>query len=301
MRSHRLLGFGLFMLGAVIAATAVLGPFVAGVIRYHTSATTLNQVVGGDAAALFLVAPACLAVGMLALREHPSAPALALAPALFAVYTYTQLIVGEEYLRLPGNNEQYFPLMYAGFLLGGAITVISWRRLDPVTLPAPSRRLRLAAAVALFGVTLFLAGQHLATFADALRETPTRVEYVSSPTAFWLVKLMDLGIVVPVAVVAAVGLLRDAPWAPTPMYAIIGAYTLVGVAVTAMAITMLVNADPDASPVLAAGFAVLTLAFAALALAVYRPLFHIRECTRPAPTRRRSVLRRPGTSATRTP
>jgi hypothetical protein len=55
-------------LGTVIAATAVLGPFLTGVIRYRTSDTTLNQVIGGDAVALLLIAPACLATGIGLLR-----------------------------------------------------------------------------------------------------------------------------------------------------------------------------------------------------------------------------------------
>jgi hypothetical protein len=283
MRANRVLGFGLFALGSVIAASALLGPFVTGVIRYHTSDTTLNQVVGGDAAALLLIAPACLVIGVLALRGHPATPMLALAPAVFAAYTYTQLVVGAEYLRLPGNNERYFPLLYAGFLLGGTIAVTAWRHIDATTLPAPSRRLDRTAAAVLFAVVLYLAGQHLPSLVDALRDTPTRTEYLSSPTAFWVVKLMDLGIVAPAALATGIGLLRGAAWARTPMYAIIGAYTLLGAAVTGMGITMYLNDDPDASPVVAAGFAALTLAFAALAFALYRPPFHHRTPIAPGP------------------
>lgn len=276
MRANRALGPGLIALGAVIATTAVLGPFVTGVIRYHTSDTTLNQVIGGDAAALLLIAPACVAIGVLALRGHPAAPPLALAPAVFAVYTYTQLIVGEEYLRLPGNNERYFPLLYAGFLLGGVTAVTAWRSIDPLTLPAPSRRLERVIAAVMFAVVVFLTGQHLPTLVDALRDSPTRTEYLSSPTAFWLVKLMDLGLVAPAALATGIGLLRGAAWARTPMYAIVGAYTLLGASVTGMGITMVVNDDPDASLGLASGFAMFTLAFAAVALAVFRPLFRDR-------------------------
>ncbi len=273
MRSHRWFGVGLLLLGSVIAARSLSGPLVTGAIRYRTSATTLNQITGGDAAALLIVAPICLAVGVLALRGHPAAPVLALAPALFATYTFTQLIVGQEYLRLPGNNERYFPLLYSGFVLGGATAVAAWRRIDPAKLPVTSRRLDRVAAGVLFAVVLFLVGQHLPTLVDALRDTPTRTEYVSSPTAFWLVNLMDLGIIAPVALASAVGLLRGAAWARTPMYAIVGAYALLGASVTGMGVTMVRNGDPDASPTGAAGFAVFTLAFATLAFILYRPLF----------------------------
>src|SRR3712207_6908086 len=38
-------------------------------------------------------------------------------------------------------------------------------------------------------------------------------EYQADPTLFWLVKLMDLAVVIPAAFIAGVGLLRRAPWA----------------------------------------------------------------------------------------
>ena len=274
MRSGRGLAAGLILLGLVVAAAALLGPFVADVIHYRTSDTTLNQIIGGDAAGLVVVAPFAIAVGLLALRGHPAAPVLALAPATFVLYTYPQLIVGQEYLRLPGNNERFFPLFLAGFVLAGAVAVSAWRAIDAERLPPTPRRLdRLTAAVLLF-VALFLAvGQHLGSLVDALRDTPTRVEYISSPTPFWLVKLMDLGIVVPVAVAAAIGLLRHSAQARRPMYAILGAYTLLAASVAGMAITMLANGDPDSSVVTVAAFVLFALTFAALAVAVYRPLF----------------------------
>jgi hypothetical protein len=90
---------------------------------------------------------------------------------------------------------------------------------------------------------------------------------------------MDLGIVVPAALATGIGLWRGAAWARTPMYAIIGAYTLLGASVTGMGVTMYLNDDPDASLAVTAAFAAFTLAFAALAFAVYRPLFRAGDHT----------------------
>src|SRR5262245_16695442 len=271
MRS-RWFGGGLVALGAVVATTALLGPWALDVIHYRTSPTTLNQVIGGDAAAFLVVAPVTVLVGVLALRGHPAAPVLALAPSLFVTYTYTQLIVGEEYLRLPGNNERFFPLLLAGFVLAGALAVTAWRSMAPEELP-PMRRPR-AMAVVLGVVALYLVvGLHLSSLVDAWRDHPLRTEYLSSPTPFWLVKLMDLGILVPVAVVATVGLWRRAAWAAKPAYAIIGGYTLLAASVTGMALTMYAHEDPDASPATVAAFVTFTLAFAALSFTLYRPLF----------------------------
>jgi hypothetical protein len=161
MRTTRVLGLELIALALITAAAAVLGPLVMDLIHYRTSASGLNQITGGDAAVLLLVAPVSLAAGVLALRGHPVAPALALAPAVFATYTYAQLIAGEEYLRRPGNNERFFPLLYTAFLLGGIIAVTAWRAVGTAAPPAPTPRLRLITAATLLAVVLLLAGQHL--------------------------------------------------------------------------------------------------------------------------------------------
>jgi hypothetical protein len=283
MRPGRWLAAGLILLGAVVAATALLGPFVTDVIHYRTSDTTLNQIVGGDAAALVIVAPFTVAVGVLALRGHPAAPVLAVAPAGYVLYTYAQLIVGQEYLRLPGNNERFFPLLLAGFLLAGSVAVGSWRAVDAEHLPRTPRWLdRLAAGVLLSVAVYLVFGLHLRSLVDAMRDTPSRVEYVSSPTPFWLVKLMDLGIVVPIAVAAAVGVLRGTARARRPMYAIVGAYTMLAASVAGMAITMLAHGDPDSSVPTVIVFVCFAAAFTALAVVLYRPLF-ARQAGAPQP------------------
>ncbi|MBW3605447.1 MAG: hypothetical protein KY460_11180 [Actinobacteria bacterium] len=114
---------------------------------------------------------------------------------------------------------------------------------------------------------------HLPSLVDALADQPTTVEYTSSPTAFWIVKLMDLGIIVPAAVAIGVGLLRGAAWARKASYAIFGGYTLLAAAVAGMAVVMYANGDPDGSLVNVAVFTAFTAAIAWLTVRLYRPLF----------------------------
>jgi hypothetical protein len=84
---------------------------------------------------------------------------------------------------------------------------------------------------------------------------------LTSPTAFWLVKFMDLGIVVPAAVVVGVGLLAGRPWAQRPMQTMVGAFAFLATSVSAMAIVMYANDDPDGSlgPVVVASAVALAL------------------------------------------
>lgn len=256
-----------------MAVVAVLGPLWAGVLVHRTSATTVNQLVGADAAGLLVVAPVCLVVAVLAWRGHRAAPTLALGPAVYAGYTYTQYVLGQEYLDEPGNVERFFPLLLGLVVVAGAAGVLAWTAQRRAGLPAPTRRMEVTAAGVLLLLVVFLVlGLHLPGLVDALSGDPRRVEYSSSPTAFWVVKYMDLGLLVPVALTTAVGLLRRGEWARAPMYAVLGSYTLIGTSVFAMAVVMLVKGDPDASVGLAAGFGVFTGALWLLSAALYRPL-----------------------------
>ena len=272
-RGGLLLAGVLALLALGMAVSAVLGPLVLGLLQYRTSPTTLNQLEGSDAAALVVLAPVTLVAAFLAARGHPAAPPLAAGVGVFALYTYAQVIVGQEYLRLPGNVERYFPLLLAVFVLAEAAVVLGWRSL-PDQLPVLGLRVRRACALALFLVVLFLVvGLHLRTMLLAWQDPGRMTEYASSPTPFWLVKLMDLGIVIPGALVIGASLWRGAPWATRPAYVLLTGYTGLAVSVTAMAVLMDVRSDPDASLGLAVGFGVFALVFLVLLARLYRPLF----------------------------
>jgi hypothetical protein len=270
---HRQLTAGLALLGTGVTAAAVLGPLVTGVLEYRTSELARNQIVGGDAAALVVVAPVCLALAVLAARRHRAAPVLALAPAFFAAYLYSQLIMGNEYGRLPGNVERFFPLLLAIVLVAAWVAITAWRAVPESSLPATTRRYdRVVGTVLLLLAAYVLVGIHLGTYLDVIRDSPTDEQFRSAPTAFWAVKLWDLAVVVPGAAVVGVGMLRGRTWARKPMYGLLGGYLLLGCSVTGMAWVMYAAGDPGSS---LAQALILTVAVALLAVAaarLYRPL-----------------------------
>jgi len=266
------LGLILVALAVGMGALSLLGPLMLEVMSYRTSKTSLNQLLGSDAATLFIVVPLTLVAATLAMRGHRAATPLASGIGVFAIYTYAQVVIGQEYLRLPGNVERFFPLLLAVFVLAEVAVVLSWRTM-PSDLPPPSRGLRRTAGWVLLLLAAFLVlGLHLPSMLTAWTDPGSLTQYASSPTPFWLVKLMDLGIVVPAAVAVGCGLLRGASWALRMMYPLLTGYTFLAFSVTAMAVVMLVNDDPDASVGLAAGFAAFGLGFLALTVRLYWPL-----------------------------
>jgi hypothetical protein len=285
-----LAGLLVLLAGGITAAT-IAGPLVLDRLVYRTSDTTLHQVVGGDLAGLVVVVPVALVAATLVWRGHPLAPVLALGPGLWAVYVYLQLIVGQEHLDLPGNSERFFPLLLGVFVLGGAVAVLAWS-LSAVADPSPpGRRLERTTGIVLLVLASFLVvGLHLPTLLDAMGDDPTSLEYTSSPTAFWIVKVMDLGIIVPAAIATGVGLLLGAAGARRPARALLVAYALLSASVTGMAVVMLVHDDPDGSIVDVVAFGTFTLVVGALAWRMVRPGPDERPATSDHPTADRTTV-----------
>jgi hypothetical protein len=115
--------------------------------------------------------------------------------------------------------------------------------------------------------------RYLPVLSDVMGGNPQDAGYRAGPTFFWTIAMLDLGVFLPATIATCVGLVRGSAWAVKALYLVGGWFGLVGPAVAAMAIAMYVNDDPNASAGNAVFMTVLGLAFALLALALYRPLF----------------------------
>jgi hypothetical protein len=251
MSPQRTAGLGSIALGAGIGAAALLGPLALRVIRFRTSAHLENQFVGGEVVSLGVVAPAAIAAGALWLRDHRLAPALALGPSLYAVYTYTTAVAGQEYTRYDGNVEQFFPL-YAGLVAGGAaVAATAWSQLPEGGLTLLSEGLRRALSAVFLGFGGFIALAWTAQIRQVLTGHPS-AEYQEGPTLFWLIKLLDLGFVVPALLATGAGLLRRRPAAIRAAFGLTGFATCLTAAVAGMAVAMEINDDPSSSPAMLA-------------------------------------------------
>ncbi len=269
MKTERLTGFGLLVMGIGVATNAILGPLMLGVIRFHVSPAGQNQQIGGELISLLAVAPVALVAGILWLRGHRLAPLIAIAPALYAVYTYVTFIIGPEYSRYPGNNERAFPLYLALIVLGWATALRSWRTLVIEPLPALSVRLRRLLAGILLGISLVFALAWLASLAPVLVGGSHPQSYIDDPTMFWLIRLLDLAVVIPASVITGLGLLRNASWATRLGYVLTGFQTLLVGSVAGMAMVMLMRKDPSASPTMLVVMLTITVALALVTLRLF--------------------------------
>lgn len=270
-RKRSLVG-ALLALAALLAANSVLGPLLSGRIDYHYGESMTNQGIGLDAVALFVVVPVALLAARLVQREHLAGPVLAFLPGSFAAYMAPQYVIGPDYLGLPGNNEQWFLLHLHLLLLGVAVLLLAWQQVDRIHLLPATRASDVRRTVLMLAIAAFVVLRWFPLFPELLSGTPSSVTFVDNPTAFMLIMLLDLAIVVPAALTAAFGLWTGALWGRSASYALIGFFAVVPLSVAAMAVTMVLNGDPNGSMPVALGFCAVAIVSAIGSLLLYHPL-----------------------------
>ena len=271
--SQRWLAAGLLVIAAGLLGVALVGPLASDVVDYRVTETLRNQTIGLDAVSLVVVAPLALLAAVLVLRGHVAGPALALGIGAYTTYMFVQYILGPDYTDLPGNNERLFPLALLLFASGWAVAFAAWRSFDIARITHSRRRELLIGRVVLPVLGFLVFVRYLPAVADAMSSTPKDAGYLAGPSFFWAIAMLDLGVFLPLTVIAYFGLVRGASWAQKALYAVVGWFGLVGPAVAAMAIAMYVNDDPNASAGSALSMTGLGVAFALLALILYWPLF----------------------------
>lgn len=282
---------GLVVLAVGLTANTVLGPLFLGVIDYHYGESMTNQGIGLDAVAMFVVAPAALMAAWLVRRQHVAGPPVAFLPAVFAAYMAPQYVIGPDYQQLPGNNEQFFLLHLGLLLVGIAVLLLAWQAVDRIHLLPSTRASDRRRSLVLFGAALFILLRWLPFLPELVQGAPTNPEYLDNPTAFLLIALLDLALVVPATLTAAFGLRAGALWGRAAAYAMIGFFAVVPLAVAAMAVTMVLRGDPNGSVGTAIGFSGAAIVFGLMALLLYRPLGEQRIFTVPEAWTR---MHRPG-------
>jgi hypothetical protein len=259
----------LLLLAAALAINAILGPLGFGLIAWRVSANGLNQTYGADAAILALVVPATLAAAWLWWRGRRLGAPLALGAGLAALYYGIAETLGPDYIRYPGNNERYFLLFLAVITLAWIVAARAWAALDPAP-PRPPVWLARGLAVVLALGAGVIGVAWLAQLLDIAVSGAVTPEYLEAPSAFWTVRIVDLGFIAPVCLGVGVGLWRGSGLAIKAAYGVVAFMVLQAAAVLAMGGVMLWRDDPAASPALVYALAPITAALVACTLALLR-------------------------------
>jgi len=242
MRRNELAGMATMGLGAAMIVNALLGPLAFGVIRFRESAAMEAQLLGGELTSLFVAGPLAIVAGALWYRGRVRAPALAMGPLGYALYMCIQYVLVPDYARYPGNNERWFPLYLLMIMTSWIMGREAWREMRARQPIPPRRTTATLLGAVLLGVNLLFAVAWWGSIVAMFVAGPSG-EYREHPTGFWLVRLMDLGFVVPLGIVTGLGLLRRKAWAPRMAYAFTGMQALLACAVASMSVRMWLSGD----------------------------------------------------------
>jgi hypothetical protein len=257
----------LIALAGLVALNVALGPLGLRLIDWRLSDIGLNQTYGADGAALVLIVPTAFTSAYLWWQQRRLAAPLALGTGLAALYYAIASALGPDYTRYGGNNERFFLILLGQIVLSWIIAARAWSCLDERP-PQPSAMLARA-----LGTVLLIAGITVGSawlrqlleiaFTGGL-SGPDALAYADAPGAFWLVRVVDLGFIVPLCIGTGLGLWRCSPLAFKSAYALTCFLTLQSVSVLAMGIVMLLRQDPTATPGLVAVLAPVSLGLAFL-------------------------------------
>lgn len=271
--SHRGLASALLLLAALLATNALLGPLLGDVIEYRFSESLVNQGIGLDFVALVGAVPLAVVAALRIWRGGHSGLVIAFIPSTFAAYMAPQYVVGPDYLGLPGNNERFFLLHVGLLVLGSGIILAAWNAIDLGRLRPATERSDRRRSVVLFGVAAFvLLGRWLPALSDLMSGSPSNPEFLENPTSYLLIGILDLGLIVPASLAAAIALLRRVRWARKAAAAVIGWFALVPASIAAMTIVMWLRDDPNLDTSTLAVFVVAGVVFTAGAAILYRPM-----------------------------
>jgi hypothetical protein len=265
------LGVLLILMAFGLVLNSLLGPAFGNLIRYPVSATMLNQTMGLELFSLLVLAPLVFWIGLRAWGGHEAAAPLSIGPAAFGVYMFTQYVIGPEYTRYPPQVL----LHLAMFMLSGAILLLAWQQMRWLAPLAP-RAGRLWSAVLGF-LVIFVLLRYLDPLVKMIQGGGLMgPEFAGDITMYWTIFFLDLGIVVPLTMATAVGLLQGMPWASRALYAVIGWFALVPLSVAVMSLVMLWNNDPFADVMTVVILVASAVVFGWLAFQLYRPLLRRR-------------------------
>lgn len=246
-----LVGSVAIVCAVVLAAVAILGPLVLGTIEYRTSTSGVWQIEGADVVNLFLVTPILLLGGILHLMGRPGSRYLLILPPVTLMYTGLSVGMGQEWgdPAYDGNVEQY-AWLFLVLIIGGLVLLIAslsmfTERDAPAFKP---RNLRIYVAVMSLFLLLF-AMMWLSELAEVISTGDTSTgSYEATPTLWWIVRYLDLGITIPLGFVGLFLLLTRTRQAYPLVLLFFGFFVTLGTAVLSMGIVMTLNDDPEAQP-----------------------------------------------------
>lgn len=233
------------VVGGILIYLAIQGPLLLNNIKYKTADVINNQLIGQDAVNLFILAPISIVGGIALFLKKRISKYLLIATPLYLIYYALSYTIGWEWSsdKYTGNSELY--TFHFLFILISSLVVLMYSlAVFPQNVKSNFKKKGLIIYSTLFSFFLLIfASMWIKEILEVMATGTTRA-YDIAPTAFWLVRIFDLGFSIPLGLVS-VYLLWARPNTSYPIqFMFYGFFLTMILAVNAMGLMMLINNDP---------------------------------------------------------
>ncbi|PKN80931.1 MAG: hypothetical protein CVU48_00480 [Candidatus Cloacimonetes bacterium HGW-Cloacimonetes-1] len=233
------------IIGFILIYLGYLGPLFLDLIQFKTHATVVNQLLGQDIVNMFVLSGILIAGGILLLAKKRMGVYLLIMTPLYLFYYAISYALGWEWMApdYVGNSQNYF-FYFLAVIVGGLIIMLYCLSAFPKKVTNTFRKgsLRLYSVFYVLFLLIF-ASMWIKEIVEVMNTGTTR-GYDIAPTAFWLVRTIDLGFCLPLGLISIYLL-----WTrPNQSYAIqflfYGFFVTQILAVNSMSLMMYLHHDP---------------------------------------------------------
>lgn len=172
----------------------ITGPLLLDIVEYHMSTGATVQYMGGE---LITLAAAAILLASVFYERNSCVTLVGVGAGLYILYTMVSVIFGQDYHRYDGNAEQWFLL----FVLITLTTIPVVARKLSLLLHAPTPDVGWAPRTTLIVFALAFTMMWLSSILNEAHGHSA--EYLADPTLFWLIKYLDLAVVIPTGLICA--------------------------------------------------------------------------------------------------
>ena len=231
--------------GITLIYLAIEGPLILHHIRYKTADIINNQLVGQDIINMLVLSPILIVGGVtLFFRKRISQYLLILTP-FYLIYYVLSYTIGCEWssTKYTGNSETY--TFYFLFILISSLVILLYSlSIFPKNVESTFKKKGLIVYSILFSLFNIVFASMWIKEVQEVISTGTARGYEISPTAFWVIRIFDLGFTIPLGLIS-VYLLWVRPNTTYPIqFMFYGFFLTMIIAVNTMGGMMLLNNDP---------------------------------------------------------
>ena len=231
--------------GIFLVYLAIEGPLFLHNINYKTTQVINNQLVGQDIVNIFLLSPILIAGGVTLFLRKRISPYLIIITPLYLIYYVLGYTIGWEWSSQEySGNSQLYTFYFLFILISSLIILMYSLSIFPKKAESNFKKKGLIIYTILFSLFLMIfASMWIKEIMEVISTGTTR-GYDIAPTAFWLVRIFDLGFSIPLGFIS-VYLLWVRPDKSYPIqFLFYGFFFTMVIAVNAMGFEMLINNDP---------------------------------------------------------